>query len=163
MQYFHSTVITELVLLLEKVMKVLQEQAFLVCFIKAHNSNYVCEHIQGALVSNVLKFAYTPWPSLLCFHSDNSLSLQEFHFCSVTQTVVLTWLIKFSRCSRKQLQSLWVEELQPRPSSYFTPNKGLPYKQDESCSSFPLASALWWNLSDEHCMLITRTPHCWKQ
>lgn len=70
MQYFHSTVITELVLLLEKVMKVLQEQAFLVCFIKAHNSNYVCEHIQGALVSNVLKFAYTPWPSLLCFHSD---------------------------------------------------------------------------------------------
>ena len=70
MQYNHSTVITELVLLLKKVMKSLQERAFLFCFIKAYNSNYVCEHIQGALVSNVLKFAYTPWPSLLCFNSD---------------------------------------------------------------------------------------------
>lgn len=47
--------------------------------------------------------------SLWC--CDNSLALQELLSCSITQTKVLPWLIKFSRWSRKQFQILWVEEL----------------------------------------------------
>lgn len=38
--------------------------------INAYESNYKCEQNKGVLMSNALKLAHTPWPSLLCFHTD---------------------------------------------------------------------------------------------
>lgn len=110
--------------------------------VEAHESNNGCKHIAAALTSNnpLPPTPHTLWPSLLCLHTNAVLI--HFHCkssfsCSVTQTKVLPWLIKFSRWSWKAITDpLGEGTVEPRPLSDSAANKGSPYKQNESHAYF---------------------------